>query len=205
MRRISPTCLSPLQPPEEISAIALGKMKQTAEAYLGEKVTHAVDTVPAYFNDAQRRPPKTPVPSPVSLSSVSSTNPPPPHRLPYQTCSIPFAITGPTEARTTEAASLTYSGRNLRHGPRKDEADRCGLTSAGRLPRQSSPSLSPSTALGIGHKGRGTLAGLTILRIVNEPTAAATTYGLDKKNSRGTDEFHIIVYDLGGETIITSL
>ncbi|MCO6419915.1 molecular chaperone DnaK [Siccirubricoccus sp. KC 17139] len=92
--------------PQQISAHVLTKMKETAEAYLGEKVSQAVITVPAYFNDAQRQ-------------------------------------------ATKEA---------------------------------------------------GAIAGLEVLRIINEPTAAALAYGMDKKNS-GT----IAVYDLGGGTFDVSV
>jgi molecular chaperone DnaK len=92
--------------PQQISAFILGKMKETAEAFLGEKVAQAVITVPAYFNDAQRQ-------------------------------------------ATKEA---------------------------------------------------GQIAGLEVLRIINEPTAAALAYGMDQKKG-GT----IAVYDLGGGTFDISV
>jgi molecular chaperone DnaK len=93
--------------PQEISAKVLIKMKEDAEAYLGETVTDAVVTVPAYFNDAQRK----------------------------------------------------------------------------------------------ATKDAGTIAGLNVLRIINEPTSAALAYGLDKKDAE-----QIVVYDLGGGTFdVTAL
>ena len=93
---------------EEISSMILWKMKEIAETYLGEKVSEAVITVPAYFNDSQRQ----------------------------------------------------------------------------------------------ATKDAGVIAGLSVLRIINEPTAAAIAYGLDKKMS---DIRNVLIFDLGGGTVNVSI
>merc|ERR1711870_164348 len=103
-------CESKAFTPEEISAMILTKMKETAEAHLGHKVKDAVVTVPAYFNDAQRQ----------------------------------------------------------------------------------------------ATKDAGVIAGLNVLRIINEPTAAAIAYGLDKKKGQAK-ESNVLIFDLGGGTFDVSI
>ena len=103
-------CESKTFTPEEVSSMILTKMRETAEAYLGQDIKNAVVTVPAYFNDSQRQ----------------------------------------------------------------------------------------------ATKDAGVIAGLNVLRIINEPTAAAIAYGLDKRKS-GAKESNVLIFDLGGGTFDVSI
>src|SRR4029077_7387673 len=141
--------------PSQISAFILQKMKETAEAYLGQKVEQAVITVPAYFNDAQRQATK-------DAGKIAGLE-------------VLRIINEPT------ARSEAYLGQKV---------EQAVIT----VPAYFNDAQRQAT------KDAGKIAGLEVLRIINEPTAAALAYGLDKQKT-GT----IAVYDLGGGTFDISI
>ena len=97
--------------PPQISAEVLRKMKKTAEDYLGEEVTEAVITVPAYFNDTSARRPRTPAASPAWTSSASSTSRPRP-RWPSAWTSTARATARSPCSTSAAAPSTSRSSRS---------------------------------------------------------------------------------------------
>ncbi len=159
--------------PPQISAEVLRKMKKTAEDYLGEEVTEAVITVPAYFNDSQRQATK-------DAGKIAGLE-------------VKRIVNEPT------AAALAY-GFNRGLDQRVLVYDLGGGTcdiSVLQL-QQNVFDDAQRTAT----KEAGQVAGLEVLRIINEPTAAALAFGLDKA-SKGDRK--IAVFDLGGGTFDISI
>ncbi|KAG8917431.1 Endoplasmic reticulum chaperone BiP [Tulasnella sp. 417] len=105
--------------------MVLGKMEQTDEAYLGEKVTQAVVTVPAIFNDTQRRPPRTRYPAGLTILRMS-TNPPPPPPSPTVSTKTPVVPTDPTSSYTISVGELSTSPS----GPLTMDGNDCSETIA---------------------------------------------------------------------------
>ena len=180
--------------PSQISAFILQKMKETAEAHLGSKIEQAVITVPAYFNDAQRQATKD-AGKIAGLEVMRIINEPTAAALAY---GLDKAKNGDAwvKVRDKEIAPPEISAQVLMK-MKKTAEDYLGETvtqAVITVPAYFNDAQRQAT------KDAGKIAGLEVLRIINEPTAAALAYGLDKKEGKT-----IAVYDLGGGTFDISI
>ena len=163
--------------PQQISAMILQKLKADAESYLGESVTEAVITVPAYFNDAQRQAVTNAEKTIASIKrDMGTDNGRTIDGKKYSPQQISAMI-----LQKLKADAESYLGEKVTEAV---------IT----VPAYFNDAQRQAT------KDAGKIAGLDVKRIINEPTAAALAYGLDNEK-----EQKIMVYDLGGGTFDVSI
>ncbi|MCJ7711174.1 MAG: Hsp70 family protein, partial [Chloroflexi bacterium] len=187
--------------PPEISAMILAKLKADAEAYLGEPVTKAVITVPAYFSDSQRQAITNPENTIFSIKRFMGRRFSEP-TVQYDKKLVPYKLSeAPNGDLRVWLGDRAYSPPEISamilQKMKQDAEAYLGekITEAViTVPAYFDDTQRQAT------KDAGRIAGLDVKRIINEPTASALAYGLDKKG----DE-KIAVYDLGGGTFDISI